>query len=132
MVGINNELQKRKILWSNPNPADSFTPQKINLSSDDYDVYEIFYALDTSNINDLLSQCSIKGKNCIMTGMRGTGTTSPYRVRNCKYDSDTSLSFDNAYYGVNALTGINNSNIIPLYVIGYKTGLFKTPQSSNN
>lgn len=113
-----------KILWENSNPTSAFTAQTITLSSDDYDIYEIFYSLDKDNPSDVSSVRSIKGKNAILQGMRATGSTSPFRVRNCTYSNATQLQFAICYYGANGLTSTSNDYIIPLYVIGYKTGLF--------
>jgi len=118
-----NEL-KGVVLWTNPSPSNEFVAQSITLSSSDYDMYEIFYSLDKDNQNDMLSIKSIKGKNAVMQGLRGTASVSPFRARNCTYTDATHLTFSTGYYGTNALTTTSNNYIIPLYVVGYKTGLF--------
>ena len=101
------------VLWENPNPASNFPAQTVNLSSDDYDVYEIFYTV-RSNGNSLLSARSIKGHGTELN--TGYVDNSTLQQRAVTYISDTSLRFENAYSGTTAINGY----IRPIKIIGYK------------
>ncbi len=118
------EKTQGTILWTNPSPTSSFGAQTITLSSSDYDVLEIYCAMQTGNPNDIVSGRAIKGKNVIINCLAPTASASPMRVRRVNYTTDTSLSVESAYYGTVELTATNNTYVIPLYVVGYKTGVF--------
>ena len=101
---------KGKVLWTNQNPSSTFTSQTITLNSDDYDLFEIIYSYNTSNLYTS-SVRGIKGKGVLLT----TITTNGAIRRIISYISDTSLSVESI---------ADNDSLIPLYVIGYKTGIF--------
>lgn len=103
-----------KILWTNSNPTSDFASQTITLSSDDYDMLEIIYM--TFNTNNQTSSVKIpKGYNSRIITSLSSGTVY---TRDYTYNSDTSYTIGNT-------TGSgNDSNLYPLYIIGYKTGLF--------
>ena len=108
------------ILWENPNPTTDFTEQDVTLSSSDYDCYEVIYKQST-NANRALNTGKIpKGYGAVLNEAL---TSSHYRAIN--YNSDTSLHIssgvDVAPYGNPVAT---DSQCVPLYIIGYKTGLF--------
>ena len=108
---------KGKILWKNQNPASSITTQTLTLNSADYDVLEIFYYINGQAPSlEIISTKFIKG-----SGTRITTPTSSGGVifRTITYNSNTS-------YNLSETQGqsVNNSLCIPLYVIGYNTGLF--------
>lgn len=126
---VNNnatELSKLQgtILWTNPSPTSTFNAQTITLSSNDYDVLEIYFAIDNSSANNVANVKTIKGRNAVMSCLAPTATVSPLRVRKINYSTDISLNVETAYYGTNSLSSTNNNYVIPLYVVGYKTGLF--------
>ena len=109
------------ILWTNQNPSSSFSTRSITLSSSDYDCYEIIYRQNI-NISRMLNTGKIiKGYGVLL--MQSIGLNY-FRVVN--YVSDTSLEFlDNKSLTTYGTTDeINNDVNVPLYVIGYKTGLF--------
>lgn len=108
------------ILWENPLPTSDFTEQDITLSSSDYDCYEVIYKQNT-NTNRALNTGKIpKGYGAVLNEAL---TSSHYRAIN--YNSDTSLHISS---GVNVAPYGNpvvaDSQCVPLYIIGYKTGLF--------
>lgn len=115
-----------KILWTNPNPTNNFSGTTITLSSDDYDVYEIIYSSEATGTlnNTLKSTKSIKGYGTIMEITNPSGSVTPIRARNVTYDTDTSLIISNGYTNNVYPLSTDNSKCIPLYVIGYNTGLF--------
>ena len=108
------------ILWTNSNPTSNFGNQTITLNSDDYDLYEIIYQQSTSNNRTLNS-----GKIKPLTGTILHYSTSLNYYRATSQTDKKSMSFDegNSCYSYAQATA-NNQIIIPLYVIGYKTGLF--------
>ena len=114
------------IIWTNQNPTSDFSGTTISLNSDDYDVYEIIYSSEASGTlnNTLKSTKSIKGYGTIMEITNPSGSTTPIRARNVTYDTDTSLIISDGYTNNVYPLSTDNSKCIPLYVIGYKTGLF--------
>lgn len=118
----NNFQSNGTILWKNSNPESTFTPQTITLNSNDYDCYEIIFRF-TKDINRTNSTGkSLKGSGTICTYAVGGNY---YRVIN--YVSDTSLSVSDGEVitTFGGTPNTDNSWCIPLYVIGYKTGLFE-------
>lgn len=120
---VNNEFTRIKgqILWANPNPTNNFDAQTITLSSDDYDILEWYY-LYNNDLNQKVMKCEKvpKGYSPQLELIYGSGTIR----RICDYVSDTSYSIRNN-------VGAGNEYIIPLYIIGHKTGLFSEEVSIN-
>lgn len=98
------------ILWTNPNPNQSMDATNISLSSSDYDVLEIFYKHFYSD-NYILSQRTIKGAGTILL----TNVAGSLARRQITQPDATTLSIT---------AGDNTAAMVPVYVIGYKTGLF--------
>lgn len=108
-----------QILWTNPNPSSPISStQEISLSSSNYDILEVFYFQTTSGT---LSYSSRFLKGC-STRMRIHTSDATNVYRGLTYLSDTSYRIDLPYNDV-ALSNVN-SLAIPIYIIGYKTGLF--------
>ena len=116
LVGAINETNTEignitgTILWTNSSPTSAFSSQTITLSSNDFDIYEVFYYISTENIQVLTSK-SIKGHG---TRLMIPSTNMEYRTMTS--NSDTSYTFN---------VPSNSSFAVPIYVIGYKTGLFE-------
>ena len=109
-----------QILWTNPNPNSSFAGQTITLSSSDYDMYEVLFYGSQTGADTITSGRIPKGKNAFLQQIYDLGGGAQVRNRSVKYVSDTSLNITDAT--INGTT-INSQNI-PVYIIGYKTGLF--------
>lgn len=108
-----------QILWTNPNPSSAISStQEITLLSNDYDILEVFYTQAT-NGNLCYSSRFLKGNS---TRMRIHTTDGSNVYRGLTYLSDTSYRIDLPYSDT-ALANLN-SLAIPIYIIGYKTGLF--------
>lgn len=124
ITAINNI--KGQILWTNPHPTSNFAAQSITLSSSNYDIYEVIYSSEASgSLSGVLNTSrSIKGYGTVLETINPAGSLTPIRVRNVNYVSDTSLSFSTGYSSNAYPLPSDNSKCIPLYVIGYKTGLF--------
>lgn len=116
------------ILWTNPNPTDDFSNQTITLNSSDYDAYELIYARSKSQNIRYSTGRIPKGSsfNIFVFAGEESGGYLSYRYRNLNYVSDTSLSVSNCIQKIvnETTTGTANGVCIPLYIIGYKTGLF--------
>lgn len=109
---VNN---KEKILWTNEYPTQAMTQTNITLSSSDYDILEIFFVHKAGNNFSTYSIRMLKnsvGTRCFIPSVDGI----VYRV--ITKNTDTSIT-------VNSVTNsVDNSLAVPLYIIGYKTGLF--------
>jgi hypothetical protein len=110
------------ILWQNPNPNAEFQSQNITLNSNDYDCYEIIYLQDVSTPRIFNTGKILKGHGTILDFQ---AMLPHYRAVN--YVSDTTLQINegvDVYYTSPASTVASNTTCVPLYIIGYKTGLF--------
>lgn len=119
------------LLWENPNPNSTFTAQNITLSSSDYDILEIYYydwVGDTNAYKDLMCQKTVKGHSTKLQMQLTYDDKSFAGNRRVLYVNDTTLQINTNYrliYNSAFDTGsINNWNV-PIYIIGYKTGLFE-------
>lgn len=107
-----------KILWENQNPGNTFSGQTIALLSDDYDM--LAWVFKRSYDQDILSSTMfiIKGYGGVSITILGDGTT---RRRGFTYYDDTHYTIGDGSMDDGTT---DNEVLIPLYVIGYKTGLF--------
>ena len=116
-----------KILWTNPNPTSGFESQTITLNSDDYDMLEVIYYIwkDDKSIH---STKALKGKKINLSGVIDfSSTTMYYAVRNLSYVNDTTLKAENCRAIRSTTSTVEPTNtacMIPIYIIGYKTGIF--------
>ena len=121
LITINTKLTNitGQILWTNSSPTSTFEAQTIILSSSDYDFYEVYCSYNNSTASSYVNAYkTIKGKGIIMDNQ---GYTSGLSVRRkIDYTNATHLLISSAYGGAN----IDNGYLIPIYVIGYKTGIF--------
>lgn len=110
-----------KLLWTNSSPTTSFEGQTIQVDLSDYDAVQII-STGTNNSTHRIS-----------SGIVPIGYTSQvswyaqisYYVRTFNVSS-TGVTFQDATdTAINTGSyGTNNNTAIPLYIIGYKTGLF--------
>ncbi len=111
-----------KILWTNTNPTAAWAGSKqITLNSSDYDMYEVVYFFGATNSTTSVKTTGKipKGKTTQLEFLYNTsGANAIIRRREFAYNSDTK-------YTVGANTGADGDYTCrPLYVIGYKMGLF--------
>lgn len=98
-----------KTLWTNSNPNSPISvATNISLNSSNYDLLEIVWRLSTEN-NLMISNRFLRGY--------GTRLYFGTSYRNITRNSDTSYTIQTSSDG-------SHQNGIPLYIIGYKTGLF--------
>lgn len=108
---VNEEFSnvKGKILWINPNPTNNFGAQTIAIDFSNYDMYEVvFYQSTTHNERELTSGRIRTQKGSILSYV----PNNIFRAWNC---TNSNISFESIS---------DNNNLIPAYIIGYKTGLF--------
>ncbi len=126
-------LEKPKILWTNPNPNSAFAGEtSIELSSSDYD-YLIWITKGIKNGVDFgISGTFITTKDYTQWYMSSAAGRSGNQLINIfrivKKESDTKWRISMGYYynqnGGTTSYERQDYNLIPQYVIGYKTGLF--------
>lgn len=103
-----NEV-KGKILWTNPNPTSEITTDtQMTLSSNDYDVLKIYSRLSLTNLYMITNEV-----------LKGYGARIYYgsNYRPINRNNDT-------LYTISTATDGQGNVAVPLYVVGYKTGLF--------
>lgn len=118
------------ILWTNPDITQDFASQQITLSSSDYDVLEFYYAFQPE-MTQVFVEKTLKGSgvqlNTIINLSSGVEQTNGVRQRAVNYINDTTYSIadclERAVEGASVPT-VRNDRIIPLYVVGYKLGIF--------
>lgn len=130
----NNKMNKAKLLWENSNSNTAFAAQTINLdNSFNYDMLEIFY-YDWINTKRYLSQKLIKNQKNVITVMFRANQDNFYAgFREITYLNDIQWSISSGYKLVDAgsqASGQDNQWIIPVYIIGYKTGAFDEEETS--
>ena len=94
------------LLWKNPNPNVAMKETYITLSTINYDKYEIIYRDNITN-NYYNSNVSFKFKGTILTNENDT--------RVITNESSVNLTIENATN--------DNSNLVPVYILGYNFGL---------
>lgn len=121
---FNPKLKGAKILWTNPNPTNNFVAQTITLNNDDYNVLEIIY-LQNLTQDYTLSQRFLKTTGTVLISTEAaSGLGLGVRTRKIDYNSNNLIVQD--CIASNGGTGGKTYNdlCVPLYIIGYKTGLF--------
>lgn len=106
------------LLWTNPSPSSSFTGQ-INVDFSNVDAYQIIWATSTSGV---VKDCT----GIIPVGSRTELYTTYYdNAIKLRYRQVTAITSSTITFGDASENGnTNNGACIPLYIIGYKTGLF--------
>lgn len=105
-----------KSLWENPNPTASFTGQTITLSEslENYNCYEIIFKQSKTN-----ERYFSTGKIPVGHGTILNAYANNYRATGTSVSGNT-ISFEDA----SANGSTNNEYVIPIYVIGYKSGVY--------
>ena len=124
LVGAINEVNTNlsgTLLWTNSSPSSNWTSANVILSSSDYDLLEWYFRSSTTTPNFLVPLKIPKGENGSMIyynpGASAIGHRFISRVDDTTYTVDTYVNI----YGSGGDTG---NRLIPMYVVGYKTGLF--------
>lgn len=110
-----------KILWTNPNPSSEMGANtNINLSSSDYDFLVWIFDLNINIQPGIYSSgICLKGQNTrLIAGI--ANATDNTATRDLTYSSDTKYVAGDGY--LKAVT--QSRRCVPIYVIGFKFGLF--------
>lgn len=117
---IDSQINRKKILWQNNNSDVIFNSQKITLSSDDYDVLEIFWSWNVSAgaTNYCFSTRTLKGYSFQI----GFDQQNNYnRSRQFTRLSDTEFTIaDATNTDKNGTATVNNNLCVPIKIIGIK------------
>lgn len=116
------------LLWTNPSPNSTMSANtEINLSSSDYDMLEVIFKRTNTQTSWYSTGKVPKGidipLDCTSTS---SDTYAWVRSRSLQYQNDTkfkSIAPAIQFVNNNAHT-VENGACIPVYIIGYKTGLF--------
>ena len=105
-----------QILWTNNSPSASFSSQSITLSSNNYDL--LVWIFKRNNSTDYMTSpvFVVKTFDGIATTVDSSGNTVR---RGISYTDMTTYALADA-----SSTAVDNSYLIPLYVVGYNTGLW--------
>lgn len=115
-----SELKEKmagSILWENPDPTKAFVAQTITLSSAEYDYFDIMFK-GSSGDSIMITHRGYKGYNMQIDRVGTTGRPT----RTISYISDTQYAISKCtiYDFTNGTSADNNSNNIPVKIIGYK------------
>ncbi len=113
---------KPEVLWQNPSPSsDMANNASINLSTDDYNSYEVLWVMSTSDTSNVFSSGIIpKGKSTILNTARcASGGTTNYE-RPINYNSDTLLKSGIPYSATASARSATASVLIPYMILGWK------------
>lgn len=106
------------ILWENPNPTDAIETMDITLSSDDYDVLDVYWRSSNTSTTTKL-EGFVKGDNGLLSEV--SYETEPSTLvsywRAVTYNSDTSLTLDEAS---NSQQESCAHKLIPIKIVGRK------------
>lgn len=119
------------LLWTNPNPTSNFTSGNITLSSSNYDILEFVFRYSANSDARYFFVKTIKGHgaevSCLINYNEGTSQPTEFPWRKVDYTDDVTYTVSQCFTRVTnevAVPSTANNRLIPLYVIGYKTGLF--------
>lgn len=115
---VTNGFQtKGKVLWQNSDASSSFEPQSITLESNDCDIC-LWIFKRVNSTNQLVSMIIINEYDVVISSVTQIGDIVR---RGCVYSGNNVYAIGNGTMGANT---IDNQWLIPLCVVGFKTGLF--------
>lgn len=124
-VGNSNVQVKNllgKLLWTNPNPSSEFEKTKITIKNlIDYDVLEIWYKTHTHSTGIVSRKIITKCGGELFKGTTDTSGNAIFYQRAIEYIDENTIQINNCRV---ENVGYYPSHLIPVYIVGYKTGLF--------
>lgn len=128
---IDNKLSpiRGTILWTNSDPTSAINVDtQINLSSSDYDFLKIIFKRST-NQNVIYTYETLRGSVIELFCNSTSGDSAPWvRSRILQYVNDNTYTMKTSESYLQFCNSSSRSNektgCIPLYIVGYKTGLF--------
>lgn len=109
------------VLWENPSPNVNFAAQDVTLSSDNYDVLEIYYKQQATSTNTLFSVRVLKGYDTRLSLPSGGSTGATNLIRGMTSKSATVYNIGNCTNYSPGSSSTNNVYVIPVKIIGYKS-----------
>lgn len=119
-----------KLLWQNPDPTNTngFAAQTVTLEENNCDIIEIYYWWNIANKCILSQKLIINNKGRLFVASpagSGSGAGTVSSIRDVVFNTNTSVTFEDAGLGhTKQLFTKDNSYIVPIYILGYETGLF--------
>lgn len=108
------------LLWENSSPTSNFASQDMNLSSSDYDFFEIIFKIDKSSNMMVSSGRLPKGTGAYLNIVTGASSGVISRFRQITYSADNKLVAGAGRQAIGSTAvADNNEMIIPVYVVGY-------------
>jgi hypothetical protein len=120
-------LERRVLLWTNPNPNASFTAQDVSISSayNNYDFIEVEYKIgaseDTVTGEKVMDRVPCKNWTRAITIVQGSNVW--VIIHRARWWTNDGLHFDSAYWNTlnsSASNGQDDSNMIPYKIYGIK------------
>lgn len=116
------------LLWENPNPNNNMGTLQIDLADSNYDMYEVIY-YNWKQQKYYSSSKAVKGQDIALYTMISSNNSVYMATRIITYVSETKLNIgENIVLITNSTFVPTQSNAewtIPVFIIGYKTGLFE-------
>lgn len=129
-IGATGDYAGATVLWENPDPTAAITTMDIELSSDDYDVLDIYW--NWSNDGNMVSVSSYpKGTDMLINGSCSLSekfSDGFYNIsRNIIHNNDTSFTIYMAFFhtSTNLNERISSNYVIPVKIVGRKLGTDK-------
>lgn len=115
---VNLSCLRPVLLWENDSPTLSFPQRTIeDIIPNNCDYFEIGYRYDTTN--NFQKSDLIKADAGVRGLLSFVNTPNIMLARALTINSKTSISFSASYRGTGSSESVDNTTIIPLYVIGY-------------
>ena len=109
------------ILWTNPSPTSDFAAQDVNVNISSYDCIKIIYNYSVGSPFELnTGEIPSSSAGTVLSMLYNSSGINFFTSRIVNFASNK-LTFENA---IDSNGNSTNNRLVPLYVIGYKTGLF--------
>lgn len=114
-----NIPEKKKLLWTNDSPNSSFATKNVTLSSDDYDILEIYFKKNTT-ASKVYCQRIMKGNNTELMAFNDSVTYLEFNTRSFSRIDDTHYTINKPFWRSQTIGEQTTDVVIPLYIYGIK------------
>lgn len=118
---MENAVKTRTLLWSNNN-LDTLGMTNITLSSEDYEMLQVFYTRDASDKTLLMSQFTLKGYGFWLDSLLN-GASLWRRAIGRNSDTSYTIYRCNKYNGGSSVLEYDDTALIPVAIYGIKGGI---------
>lgn len=113
------------LLWTNPNPNNSFGSQSIQLNLNEYKIIEIWFKHYRTDDTRLCMKTLVPSKEALnYVEMDTYYNQINMQKREFEVKTNEIVFQEGLWYFAGRTAQTDNSRCVPLYVIGYKTNLF--------